>query len=214
MQGKKGRAKPACGAETRTCHCGHHLKEHEPKRGKCRLCDCQGFRGRPCTDTKLKAGGRCHRHGGATPTGLASPNWKNGRWSQYLPVGVLAKFQEGLADPDLMKLRQDTALIDAALTDYTERLKTRNRPLTNGQRVHLAFLTDQRRKLIESDARRQKDLQQTVPIERVMQLVAALADVVREFVDRDKLPKAQARLQQLLIGQGSQVINVPNGGTE
>lgn len=138
--------------------------------------------------------------------GVASPTWKNGRWSKYLPTGLAARFQEGLADRQLMQLRQDTALIDAAMTTYTQHLKERpNKPLTKAQEQRLVFLTEHRRKLIEADARRQRDLGQLVAAERFMALVTAVAEVIREFVAKADLPKAQGRLQQLLIGQGSQV---------
>jgi hypothetical protein len=149
-------------------------------------------------------GGRCRLHGGASLAGVASPTWKNGRWSKYLPAHLAARFQEGLNDRQLMQLRQDTALIDAALTTYTQHMKERpGKSLTKAQEQRMIALTEHRRKLIEADARRQRDLGQLVAADRFMTLVSAVAAVIREFVPKVDLPKAQGRLQQLLIGQGS-----------
>lgn len=216
MVRKQARGKSAkCGAETRTCHCGHNRKQHEPNRGRCTVCGCEAFHGTACTQPGTGVGGRCSRHGGATPTGVASPAWKNGRWSKYLPAGLAARFQEGLEDRSLMQLQQDTALIDAALTIYAQHMKERpGKPLTKAQEERLIRLTEHRRRLIEADARRQRDLQQLVPADKFMSLISAVADVIREFVPKADLPRAQVRLQQLLLGQGRPTIDVtPEGST-
>lgn len=175
------------------------------------LCGAKTRNGGTCKRPGKGTGGRCRLHGGASLVGSALPQWKHGRWSKYLPEALAVKFREGLDDPELMKLRQDTALIDAALTDFADRVK-KGKGLNYRQRKELIDLTEQRRKLIESDARRQRDLNLWVAADRVMQLMGAVAEVVREFVDRDKLPKAQARLQQLVLGQ-NQVIDLNERNT-
>jgi len=203
MPGESAHASPRiCGAETRICRCDHHRRDHEPERGKCGVhgCTCQAFAGRVCTARVLMAAGRCRQHGGANPGGLASSALRTGRWSKHLPAGLSERFQEGLADPFLTQIRQDVALIDAALTEFTERLKAKNRPLTKAQRQTIIDMTEARRKLIESDARRQRELQLLVPVEKVMLLVTALANMVREFVPRENLRAAQSRMRQLLLG--------------
>lgn len=188
---------------------GHPMKQKTAR--EIHLCGAKTRGGGTCKRPGKGAGGRCRLHGGASLVGRNSPTWKHGRWSKYLPEALAAKFQEGLDDPELMKLRQDTALIDAALTDFADRVK-KGKGLNYRQRKELIDLTEQRRKLIESDARRQRDLNLWVAADRVMQLMGAVAEVVREFVDRDKLPKAQARLQQLLLGQ-NQVIDLNERNT-
>ena len=68
--------------------------------------------------------GKCYRHGGATPAGIASPLFKDGRQSKYLKClsGDLAKH----FDPDsprLIELTEELALLDAGIKDLLERAK-------------------------------------------------------------------------------------------
>ena len=66
--------------------------------------------------------GRCRLHGGKTPRGLASPHFKHGRYSTALPDRLLARYAAAAADPDLIVLRHDIALVDALIADVLLRL--------------------------------------------------------------------------------------------
>ena len=173
------------------------------------LCGAKTRGGGTCKRKGTGTGGRCRLHGGASLVGSALPQWKHGRWSKYLPESLATKFQEGLNDPELMQLRQDVALVDALLTDFADRVK-KGKGLNYRQRKEVMDLTDSRRKLIESEAKRQRELGLLVPVEKVMQLVAALASLHQEIVPREQLPHAQARMRQLLNMQT--VIDVPKEG--
>ena len=70
------------------------------------------------------ANGRCDLHGGKTPRGVASPNWKHGRYSTALPDRLIARYAAAAADPDLIVLRDDVALVDAMMADVLQRLDT------------------------------------------------------------------------------------------
>lgn len=63
----------------------------------------------------------CSLHGGKTPRGVASANWKSGRYSQAMPARLRERYQEALHDPDLVAMRSDLALIDSRLLDLLER---------------------------------------------------------------------------------------------
>lgn len=63
----------------------------------------------------MKGRTRCYRHGGASPAGIASPHWKGRGFSKHLPTGMVADFRRALADPDLLDLSGDLALIEAQL---------------------------------------------------------------------------------------------------
>src|SRR2546429_446360 len=79
--------------------------------------------GRPCQAPAMP-NGRCHKHGGATPSGLASPQFRDGRYSKYLPTGLLERYATAVQDPDLLALRSDISLVDARLSQLVERLKS------------------------------------------------------------------------------------------
>lgn len=66
--------------------------------------------------------GRCRMHGGKSPSGLAHPNTKTGRYSKHLPTRMLAQYQQAERDPELLNLRQDIALLDARLADLLRRV--------------------------------------------------------------------------------------------
>lgn len=68
--------------------------------------------------------GRCRLHGGKTPQGFALPQTTNGRYSKHLPTRMLATYDAAQADPDLLALNAEIALIDARLSDVLGRVDT------------------------------------------------------------------------------------------
>lgn len=57
-------------------------------------CGAKGKRtGKPCRAPAM-ANGRCHKHGGATPSGIASSQFVHGRKSRHLPPGLLSETAE------------------------------------------------------------------------------------------------------------------------
>jgi hypothetical protein len=81
---------------------------------------CSAFRkdGRTvCTSTMLMPNGRCKKHGGNTPSGVASHAFKTGKSSKYLPTRLLERYEEALGDETLMDMTEDLAVIDARLSD-------------------------------------------------------------------------------------------------
>jgi len=63
------------------------------------------------------ASGRCYRHGGATPSGTASPHFKHGRYSRNLPARLLSRYEEAQEDRLLLELREEIALVDAQIVE-------------------------------------------------------------------------------------------------
>lgn len=66
--------------------------------------------------------GRCRIHGGKSPIGPASGTYKLGRYSKLLPARMAASYQEATADPDLLVLRDEIALVYARLSDMLARV--------------------------------------------------------------------------------------------
>jgi hypothetical protein len=77
------------------------------------------------------ANGKCYLHGGATPAGVASPHYKDGRRSRYLknlPCHMGAAFRSALADPDLTCLRSELCLQAAMIEDRLVQLSREEGP--------------------------------------------------------------------------------------
>ena len=77
--------------------------------------------GTPCKSWGM-SNGRCRLHGGKTPKGIASANWKHGRYSKYMPTGLLDRYEEGRADPELLALDDEIALVRSRLSVLLEKL--------------------------------------------------------------------------------------------
>lgn len=72
--------------------------------------------------------GRCRVHGGLTPKGPASPNWKTGKHSKYNLAGKLqVAYEAALDDPDLASLRHELAALDAMVADMADGLEGTDR---------------------------------------------------------------------------------------
>lgn len=69
--------------------------------------------------------GRCWRHGGKSLQGPASRTFKTGRYSKYLPTGVLDSYHAALADEDLLATRDSIALAETRIIDLLKTLDSR-----------------------------------------------------------------------------------------
>lgn len=77
--------------------------------------------GKPCQNWGM-LNKRCRMHGGKTPRGIASANWKHGRFSKYLPTGLRHRYEEELGDPELLALNDEIALLRSRLSTLLEKL--------------------------------------------------------------------------------------------
>lgn len=64
-------------------------------------------------------------HGGKTPRGYDLPQTTTGRYSKHLPTRLSALFEEANADPELLSVRRDIALIDALIVTNIDRLDSK-----------------------------------------------------------------------------------------
>ncbi len=86
-------------------------------------CGAKTRDGDPC-QTPPMPNGRCRMHGGTSLAGLASPQFKTGRYSKHLPERLLERYQEAQDDTELLALREEIALVDARLADLLGRVDT------------------------------------------------------------------------------------------
>lgn len=84
-------------------------------------CGAKNKRGERCTRTVMP-GQRCYWHGGRTPKGTASPQFKHGRYSKYLPTRLLAGYQEAIADPEILSLHDELGLVRSRTFELMQRV--------------------------------------------------------------------------------------------
>lgn len=110
-----------CGRRTKQCRqCGHRYSKEEYELLECPECG----EDRHCANKVATEGKACRYHGGASPSGLASPNFKHGRYSKVLPANLVGKYHEALEDTELVAMRDELALIDTRLGTLLERIDT------------------------------------------------------------------------------------------
>lgn len=114
-----------CGARTKSCRqCGHRYAKAEYGLWECPECG----EGRACRARVGREGERCRLHGGRSLAGVASPSFKHGRYSKYLPGRLVGRYEEARADPELLALRDEIALVDVRLAELLQRLETGESP--------------------------------------------------------------------------------------
>jgi len=59
-----------------------------------------------------------------TPGGIASPTFKTGRYSKYIPERLAERYQESAQDPEILALKSEISLTDARLADLLSRVDT------------------------------------------------------------------------------------------
>lgn len=55
---------------------------------------------------------------------MASPAWKTGKFSKFLPTRLLSRYQDALNDSELLALRDEIALLDTRLAELISRVNT------------------------------------------------------------------------------------------
>jgi len=193
----------------------------------------------PCQCTALYPNGRCRYHGGPSPSGMASPNYKTGRYSKVLPLNLRARYEEARDDPELLSLTNEiTVLITriqqlfarvetgesgslwdqgykamqqyddnmAAMRalahlpdDHSEKLRTSRAIQENLNAVRNIFkrgvadyaawneiqlCIQQLRMLVESERRRETELDLSIKVDRVLVYTGALLEAIRAHTDR------------------------------
>ena len=86
---------------------------------------CQAWnsnQGRQCLSLAMKEKRVCYKHGGATPGGMGSPNWKHGRYSRYIPTGLRERYESEASDPELLALNDEIALTRSRLSSLLEKI--------------------------------------------------------------------------------------------
>lgn len=82
-----------------------------------KTCGAKTRAGGKCKQRAM-ANGRCYLHGGKSLSGIASPHWKTGRWSKYIPKDLAENYTDALEDSDPLSLTDDIALLRAMISKH------------------------------------------------------------------------------------------------
>ena len=144
---------------------------------------------RRCKATSKRSGERCKNpavtgydvcriHGGKTPRGIASPNYKTGLYSRYLPSGINDKVQ-AFIEADPLELVSEMALLRALLAEYVGRFADMS-PSARDIEI-LADLTERVGKFGERIGKMRNDTALTGA--ELTYLAARVADIVVKYID-------------------------------
>lgn len=87
---------------------------------------CNGHRrdGSVCTMVAIHGTTKCKKHGGASPSGPASPHFKHGRYSRSLPARLAEHYHDFRANPRLLSLSDEIAVHQARLAEQLAQVDT------------------------------------------------------------------------------------------
>jgi hypothetical protein len=135
-------------------------------------------------------------HGGATPRGVNHPSWKGRGYSKDLPAQLRDRFMASVEDPHLLSCRSELALIDARLGEVIEAGVS-----TRDEWGQVFGLVDLRRKVANSEARREAMLQTHLTMDQARTLVGCVVEVVLKE-DADVRLRVMGGLRRLMAERG------------
>ena len=62
------------------------------------ICGAKNRLGHPCKKSPMDGKNRCHLHGGKSIGGVAHYNFKDGKYSTYLPDSLSTNYKESVSD--------------------------------------------------------------------------------------------------------------------
>jgi len=163
-----------------------------------RRCQARRKTGEPCRGPAVRGRNVCRMHGGSSLSGVASPAWRHGRYSRYLPGGLRRRYERAAADQELLALRDEIALVDARSQELLGRIAAAEGDAAEALWPSVWPLVDRRRQLAEAESRRQTQLQLVLTLEQARHLVLAITESVKRHVqDEGTLRRISADLARL-----------------
>ena len=87
----------------------------------CKVKKCKTT-GKPCPNPAVNGYDVCGVHGGRTPSGKASANYKGRGYSRNLPTRLADQYEDAITNPELLSLRSDIALLDVRIGETIENI--------------------------------------------------------------------------------------------
>lgn len=106
-----------CGRRTKKCRaCKRKYTREEYDLWECPECG----EPRACRQVVKKEGQACKVHGGASPKGANSPNFKDGKYSKYMPGPLLDKYADFVRDEDKLGVEGELDVARAILAQQIQ----------------------------------------------------------------------------------------------
>lgn len=162
--------------------------------------------GEPCRRW-ARPNGRCHLHGGKSKHGADSPNFKHGRYSAYVPDNLSSAYTAARADPELLSMRDNVALLDARAAELLGELST-------GAAASKLWddLSREWGRLVRA-IQTDNDRQQSVAIGRLNRIIsdgAAASDSWRELYEITERRRRVVETEQRVISTRQTMVTVEN----
>lgn len=159
----------------------------EPAKGRKR-CGAKKKDGKPCRRWPMKGRKRCKFHGGATPRGTKSANFKHGRYAEEQVTDLFHRIDELAGDPRLFDLRRDAATIQYRIDELLRTL-----PAGGGSDTYFALLkgyADQWKAAIGA----KKPAKADGVIEQMMKTIEEADEVFRTWDQVDSLTDSKVKI--------------------
>jgi hypothetical protein len=155
--------------------------------------------GQQCRQAVVPGRNVCHYHGGKTPRGIDAPNYRGRGYSKDIPTRLADRFKQALDDPQLLELSGEVALVDSRLGELLASLP--DNPAATDRKVwgELRAMIEQRRRLVETERRREETLQANMTARQAMAFVAALQVAVAEVVTEPEQRRRLAERFRMLL---------------
>ena len=137
--------------------------------------------------------------------GLASPHIRHGRYSKDLPTHLAAVFDAALADPSILQLTPELALVDTLASQVVARMDQAGAGSSSSEATaELLELLERRRRLVETETRRIALAEDTLTAGEALLFVAAITAAIKEHVHDAKTLAAIGReFAQILGDEGA-----------
>jgi hypothetical protein len=149
----------------------------------------------------------CRYHGGHQARGIASVHWRGRGYSKDLPTRLADRWRQAAADPALLELTSEVALVDARLGELLATLPATAADTDAATWADLLALIEQRRRLVDSERRREEALQVSMTMAQALAFAGALQTAVVEIVTDPQQRAALAlRVERLLARPAPRVV--------
>lgn len=181
-----------------------------------KLCTAHSKRsGQPCGRAPTPGRTVCYYHGGAQPRGIAAPGWRGRGYSKDIPTRLADRFKQALDDPLLLELSSEVALLDSRLGELLASLPENPASTDADVWAELRAVIEQRRRLVETERRREETLQANMTARQAMAFVAALQVAVSDVVtEPDQRRRLAERFRMLLTRELAAPVRLPAGGQD
>lgn len=155
--------------------------------------------GEPCRQPAMHGRAVCRLHGGKTPRGQLSPHYRGKGQSKDLPTRYADRYRMAMEDPELLESRGSVALVDVRIGELLASLPEEPSELDVERWKELLMLFEQRRKLVDTERRREEVLQLNLSANQAALFIHTLMTAVVECVhDRRERQALAQRVEHLL----------------